>query len=82
MSDTREFEREKITAEWTGGVSEEEHKALRIQLHEAMLLLAEARDHLEYCGYGDRWERECAREAELPQRLDAYISAYTGFGDE
>lgn len=32
-------------------------------------LLDEARRHLEYCGYGDAWERECAEHAELPSRL-------------
>lgn len=27
--------------------------------------LIAARDHLEYCGYGDKWERECAEETGL-----------------
>lgn len=27
------------------------------KLHDA---LQAAKDHLEYCGYGDSWERECA----------------------
>ena len=30
----------------------------------------EALAHLEYCGYGDSYERECAREDKLPQRLE------------
>lgn len=34
------------------------------------LLFQEARSHLEYCGYGDNWERECAKEDKLPERLE------------
>jgi len=30
--------------------------------------LQAASDHLNYCGYGDEWERECAVEAELPKK--------------
>jgi hypothetical protein len=30
-------------------------------------LLSEAYDHLEYCGWGDSWERECA--GDLPERI-------------
>ena len=33
-------------------------------------LFQEALAHLEYCGYGDSYERECAREDKLPQRLE------------
>lgn len=36
--------------------------------------LKEAVQHLDYCGYGDSWERECAREAKLPERLDAALA--------
>lgn len=28
-----------------------------------------AGSHLEYCNYGDKWERECAFEDKLPQRI-------------
>jgi hypothetical protein len=28
-----------------------------------------ASDHLDYCGYGDSWERECARAAKLPEQI-------------
>ena len=28
-------------------------------------LLDEAVDHLNYCGYGDSWERECAEEIKI-----------------
>lgn len=26
--------------------------------------------HLDYCGYGDSWERECADHHKLPAKLD------------
>jgi hypothetical protein len=32
--------------------------------------LTAAKDHLEYCGYGDSWERECAEEQGLPEKLE------------
>lgn len=31
--------------------------------------LKDAQAHLEYCSYGDNWERECARDAKLPERI-------------
>jgi hypothetical protein len=30
--------------------------------------------HLDYCGYGDKWERECAVESGLEKRLEAAIA--------
>ena len=40
--------------------------------HEANLrsLLKEAYRHLEWIGYGDSYESECARDDKLPQRLE------------
>ena len=35
--------------------------------------LKAARDHLEYCGYGDRWERECAYDRGLPDLINQAI---------
>lgn len=37
--------------------------------------LVAARDHLNYCGYGDNWERECAREEKLEEKIEAAIKA-------
>lgn len=37
--------------------------------------LEAARDHLEYCGYGDSWERECAEESKLAEKIAVAISA-------
>ena len=31
--------------------------------------LREAHDHLEYCGYGDSWERECAQASNLDETI-------------
>lgn len=36
-------------------------------------VLKAARDHLDYCGYGDKWEREVAIAANLPQRIEEAI---------
>lgn len=36
-------------------------------------LFKEAVNHLDYCGYGDNWERECAMVDKLPQRLDKMV---------
>jgi hypothetical protein len=37
---------------------------------ELVELFAEMADHLDFCGYGDQYERECARNDKLPQRVD------------
>lgn len=42
---------------------------------ELLDMLIEAQSHLEYCNYGDKWEKECAVEAKLPERLQAVITA-------
>lgn len=28
------------------------------------------REHLDYCGYGDNWERECAYHQKLPDKVE------------
>ena len=37
---------------------------------ELVKLFAEMADHLDFCGYGDQYERECARDDKLPQRVE------------
>lgn len=32
--------------------------------------LQAASDHLDYTGYGDSWERECARGQKLPEQIE------------
>jgi len=35
--------------------------------------LVAAKDHLEYCGYGDNWERECAEAQGLEKKIEAAL---------
>jgi hypothetical protein len=41
--------------------------------------LREAVGHLDYCGWGDRWERECAHASRLPEQLEAAVRAGESF---
>jgi len=45
---------------------------------ELLEALEVAYGHLEYCNYGDSWERECAVDAKLPQMLEAVIAKAKG----
>lgn len=38
--------------------------------------LVKAKEHLEYCGYGDSWERECADVTGLPEDIDNALKLY------
>lgn len=38
--------------------------------------LFEAKDHLEYCNYGDAWERECAIDDGLREKIESAIDLY------
>jgi hypothetical protein len=38
--------------------------------------LSSASDHLDLCGYGDAWERECAKDAGLSEQIDQALKAY------
>ena len=42
-------------------------------IKELLRVLKLARDHLEYCGYGDTWERGCAIDKGLPKLIDQTI---------
>lgn len=42
------------------------------KIKEMKRLLRAAYDHLNYCGWGDSWERECSEE--LRHDLDEYFS--------
>lgn len=37
--------------------------------------LKAASKHLEYCGYGDRWERECADSVGLPDLISTALES-------
>lgn len=34
-----------------------------------------ARDHLDYCGYGDSYEHECAMEQGLPDQINEALTS-------
>ena len=36
--------------------------------------LESASEHLDYCGYGDRWEKECAYADKLPEKIEKAIN--------
>ena len=40
---------------------------------ELLKALHKAREHLEFCGYGDRYERDCAYGEGLPKLIDEAI---------
>ncbi len=42
---------------------------------ELLEALKAASEHLDYCGYGDSWERECAVAAGLEKQIAAAIEA-------
>lgn len=35
-----------------------------------------ANEHLDYCGYGDSWERECAVDEGLPEKIEKAVNQY------
>jgi len=41
------------------------------ELNKIKRLLKAAYDHLEYCGWGDAWERECSED--LRKELNEYF---------
>jgi hypothetical protein len=45
---------------------------LEQQLFKALVL---AQGHLDYCGYGDNWERECAEASGIEKKIDAAVEA-------
>lgn len=63
-----------------GGSSESSSKAdikaaelLPCPFDELKALFLEAAEHLDYCGYGDKWERECADDTRLRDRVAAMV---------
>ena len=51
----------------------DEIERLREKCKNMVLLLKDCDEHLDYCGYGDRWEREMAYSIDLPNRLEAAL---------
>ena len=44
-------------------------------IEELISALKAASEHLDYCGYGDSWERECAQSSKLPQQIESALTA-------
>lgn len=59
-------------------VPHEETARLIAAAPDLLAALKAASEHLDYTGYGDSWERECAREEKLEERINAAISKATG----
>lgn len=36
--------------------------------------LVAAQQHLEYCGYGDKWERDIAKAKKLPEQVETALA--------
>jgi hypothetical protein len=45
---------------------------------ELLSALKSAKEHLEYCGYGDKWEREYAEANKLEEKIDEAIAKAEG----
>jgi len=52
---------------YTNDMIEQATHGLQNRVRELESTLQDASDQLDYCGYGDSWERECA--GDLPQRI-------------
>lgn len=52
--------------------SNSELNLLFAELKKVKSLLKDAYDHLNYCGWGDSWERECSEQ--LRRELDTYFN--------
>jgi hypothetical protein len=50
----------------------------RVIFKKVLKALEDARNQLEYCGYGDSWERECAFHDKLPEKLEKAIALGRG----
>lgn len=48
-----------------------DYKKLAETLQDA---LQKASEHLDYCGYGDSWERECAEAQKLEDQITAALT--------
>ena len=48
-------------------------------IQELVDALEEAKEHLDYCGYGDSWERECAEASKLEETIDSALNNGRGY---
>lgn len=59
-------------------VSMDDFDILQCSHDELLSALEAAKDHLEYLGYGDNWEKECAEEKNLPELIEEAIKKARG----
>ena len=65
---------------WTGPdgrLSKKEAELIKkaVNMHEVLVsAIGKAHEHLEWTGYGDSYERECARAEALPELLESIIN--------
>ena len=52
-----------------------ENENLRATLKQTQEALRAAQTHLDFCGWGDRYERECAEATNIVDRIDAALKA-------
>ena len=45
----------------------------KVRIHALENILRECLEHLDYCNWGDAYERECARDSKLPERARAIL---------
>ena len=43
---------------------------MKKELQHILHTMKEVNDHLDYCGWGDSWERECATAQKLPEKWE------------
>ncbi len=75
--DKRAEEERKVVNELLANVNLDTKKGpfARTELETILLdALIEAAAFLDYCGYGDKWERGCAEEAGLPMKISKAIA--------
>jgi hypothetical protein len=66
---------------WTGSdgrLSKEDAEIIMkaVNMHDKLVsALKKAHEHLEWTGYGDRYERECARAEGLPEMLESLVGS-------
>lgn len=53
----------------------QENERLRQRVKELGAALRSAQEHLEWCGYGDSYESECARNQGLPELIEKALEA-------
>jgi hypothetical protein len=68
-----------VATKWRRGWVMSDKISLTKELYD---VLKEAEAHLDYCGYGDSWERECAKASRLEERIAAALARYEGEGNE